>query len=81
MPFKWRQYPRGYRFNYDPVIARCQKCGQDFQWLPPNFDMRHRYNRSTHDLCGGTIEWFDPLSEKQKRRAMEIRQLHSIDPR
>lgn len=37
-------------------IARCVECGDTFHWLPPNFDMRHRYNRTTHLFCGGRIE-------------------------
>jgi hypothetical protein len=37
------------------VIAQCRVCGQDFTWLPPNFDMRHRFNSTTHEYCGGQI--------------------------
>jgi Leu/Phe-tRNA-protein transferase len=37
------------------VIAVCQKCNEQFRWLPPNFDMGHRFNRETHEFCGGPI--------------------------
>jgi hypothetical protein len=37
----------------------CLKCGECFTWLPENFDMRHRFNRETHQLCGGEIELQD----------------------
>lgn len=38
------------------IIARCTTCGETFNWLPPNFDMRHRYNATTHQFCGGAVE-------------------------
>lgn len=44
-----------YFFVPQEVIARCVACDQAFTWLPPNFDMRHRFNYETHKLCGGKI--------------------------
>lgn len=49
-------YPRGYRFRYETVIAKCRACGQNFKWLPENFDMKHRFNSETHLYCGGVVE-------------------------
>jgi hypothetical protein len=56
MPWRWRQYPRGYLFRIERVIARCQICGEEFKWLPDDFDMRHRFNRNTHEYCGGVVQ-------------------------
>jgi hypothetical protein len=36
-------------------IARCQKCDDEFDWLPPNFDGIHRFRKTTHELCEGEI--------------------------
>lgn len=36
-------------------IAQCIKCGEEYKWLPDNFDMMHRFNRTTHEYCGGCI--------------------------
>jgi hypothetical protein len=49
---------RSWRTYQEPtkVIARCTKCGDDFVWLPPRFDMTHFYRVSDHKLCGGKIE-------------------------
>ena len=38
------------------VIAVCQKCSETFSWLPDNFDMRHRFNKASHEYCGGEIQ-------------------------
>lgn len=38
-----------------PSIARCTRCGDEFTWLPPNFDMRHRFRKGEPELCNGEI--------------------------
>lgn len=54
-PYRRRSYHRWYDIPKNP-IARCAKCGQEFTWLPDGFDMRHRFNKKTHLLCGGKVE-------------------------
>lgn len=50
--------PRRYRYirvNRE-IIAKCTQCEELYTWLPDNFDMRHRFNRETHEYCGGEIQ-------------------------
>lgn len=64
--FVYRKEPSRRRRRADPSIeifhltrkpvARCTECAEEFVWLPPNFDMKHRYNKTTHLICGGQIE-------------------------
>lgn len=61
--FRFRR-PRSYCVPRE-VIARCQDCGQTFTWLPPRFDMRHRFNSTTREYCGGNII---PHGEKDQSR-------------
>jgi len=37
-------------------VAQCSACNDVFYWLPPNFDMKHRFNATTHEFCGGQVE-------------------------
>jgi hypothetical protein len=50
------------------IIAMCSKCGECFTWLPDSFDMRHRFNRETHQFCGGLIARQEPEIVRALRR-------------
>lgn len=54
------------------AIAMCTKCGDCFSWLPPNFDMVHRFRRETHQLCHGIIERQDPKIQKVMERLCSV---------
>jgi len=54
------------------AIAMCSKCGECFSWLPPRFDMVHRFNRETHQFCGGVIERQDPQIVKVMERLSQL---------
>lgn len=60
-----RPRPAYYYMPLNPtVIAMCQRCGDCFRWLPDNFDMRHRFNRETHEYCGGQVVRQEPEMAK-----------------
>lgn len=55
-PARFRSRRPRYHCIPHEEIARCLDCGQTFIWLPPRFDMRHRFNSTTHEYCGGKIQ-------------------------